>query len=178
MEVTKRLIEGCKAGKQNAFSELYRLCSSPMLGVCFRYCRNREEAEDVLQEGFIKVFKYISGYRGEGSFEGWIRRIMVNTALNHYRSNIKISNTIEYDDSKHDVAEDETITIDDKLKPEMIFRQLQNLPDGYRMVFNMYVLEGLTHKEIADELGIAENTSKSQLSKARKMLRKLLNRTP
>ena len=173
-----RIIEGCKAGKQSAFRELYRTYASPMLAVCFRYSKNRNDAEDILQEGFIKVFQKINTYKGTGVFEGWLRRIMVNTALNHYKANLKHAYQEEFTDKADSVdfitKSDNKIFLDDGITSNQIMASIQKLPDGYRMVFNMYVLDGMTHKEIAADLNISENTSKSQLSKSRRMLRKLI----
>lgn len=173
-----RIIDGCKAGKQKEFRKLYDLYASPMLSVCFRYSRNMADAEDILQEGFIKVFRKINEFKGIGSFEGWLRRIMVNTAINHYKSNLKHSFHDEYVDNKHDKAEDldmsEKIFIEKKVDHEQILKLVQNLPEGYRMVFNMYVIDGMNHREIAKELNISENTSKSQLFKARRTLKQFV----
>ncbi len=173
-----RIIDGCKAGRQKEFKELYDLYASPMLAVCFRYSKNMDDAKDILQEGFIKVFRKIKDFKGTGSFEGWLRRLMVNTALNHYKANLKYSFHVEYDDGKHDTIDaknsTENIFVEKTVSHEEILKLVQELPGGYRMVFNMYVLDGLTHKEIAEDLGISDNTSKSQLMKARRMLKGLL----
>ena len=178
MVSNNRLIEGCKAGKQSAFRELYSSYASTMLGVCYRYSRNIDDAEDILQEGFIKVFQKINDYKGTGVFDAWIRRIMVNTAINHYKANLKYSNQLAIDDNKledsHNEEFNSKVFIEETVSKIQIMNIVQNLPDGYRIVFNMYVLDGLTHKEISDELKISENTSKSQLSKSRKMLRRLI----
>jgi RNA polymerase sigma-70 factor (ECF subfamily) len=149
-----------------------------MLGVCFRYSKNRSDAEDILQEGFIKVFQKINTFKGTGVFEGWLRRIMVNTALNHYKANLKFAYHEEITDKNNGVdfinKSDDKIFVDQSVSKEQLLGIVQNLPNGYRMVFNMYVLDGMTHKEIAEDLSISENTSKSQLSKSKKMLRKLI----
>ncbi len=143
-----------------------------MLGVCLRYCSNLADAEDVLQEGFIKVFKYIKNFRGEGSFEGWIRRIMVNTAITHIKKNNKYSyEDIENIPSDYQEEEEEVYA---PVNPDVLIKVLQSLPDGYRSVVNLYIFEGYPHKEVADILGISESTSKSQLSKAKQFLRKKL----
>ena len=152
--------------------------ASPMLGVCFRYSKNRDDAEDILQEGFIKVFQKIKTYKGSGVFEGWLRRIMVNTAINHYKANLKYAYHEEITDRNNGVEfinkSDDKIFVEDPVSKNQIMGIVQQLPDGYRMVFNMYVLDGMTHKEIAEDLSISENTSKSQLSKSKKMLRRLI----
>ncbi len=178
MVSNNRIIEECKAGKQSAFGELYKLYASPMLGVCFRYSKNRNDAEDILQEGFIKVFQKINTYNGTGVFEGWLRRIMVNTAINHYKANLKYAYQEEITDRNNGVdfinKSKDKIFVEEPVSKNQIMAIVQKLPDGYRMIFNMYVLDGMTHKEIADDLSISVNTSKSQLSKSRRMLRKLI----
>ncbi len=179
MEPINRIIDGCKAGRQKEFRKLYEMYASPMLAVCYRYSRNMVDAEDILQEGFIKVFRKIKDFKGSGSFEGWLRRVMVNTAINHYKANLKHSYQDEYDDNIHDKAGEmdltEKVFVDESVNAELILNLVQQLPDGYRMVFNMHVLDGLTHKEIADELKITESTSKTQLFKARRSLKELLS---
>jgi RNA polymerase sigma-70 factor (ECF subfamily) len=145
-----------------------------MMTLCMRYCKNREEAEDLLQEGFIKVFQKISTFRGQGSLEGWIRRILINHALN----NIKARKLVFLEEDPQKMGErlaDEGGQYEEELySPEMMLKAIQELPEGYRIVFNLYVFENYSHKEIADHLGISENTSKSQLSRARGYLRKVL----
>ena len=141
-----------------------------MLGICYRYSASYDEAHDIMQEGFIKVFQKIKTFRGDGSFEGWIKRIMVNTAINHYKKNTNhiandtVLEQLPDDDSNEDL---ETRTV---VKIEDLMNIIQQLPDGYKMVFNMYAIEGMSHKEISDILNISINTSKSQLFKARKWL--------
>lgn len=140
-----------------------------MLGVCMRYARSTFEAEDMLQQGFIRVFTNIDAYRGDGSFEGWIRRIMVNTAIETFRRNQRAGQPVEIDQ----VQEEEQHTFSmDGLECEDLLRLIQELPDGFRMVFNLYVMEGFSHKEIAEILNISEGASKSQLSRARVWLQK------
>lgn len=148
-----------------------------MLGVCMRYCKNRIDAEDVMQDGFIKVFNQIHKFRGEGSFEGWIKRIMINSAIDNYQSNLKhafhedISETAEIM-VMADRPDDEDLPDELKINHAQLMKMIQDLPDGYRMVFNLYAIENYGHKEISNLLGISENTSKTQLLKARKTLRK------
>ncbi len=168
------IIKGCIAGKREFQKKLYETFSGKMLFVCFRYCKNREEAEDVLQEGFIKVFKHINTFKFEGSFEGWVRRIMVNTAIEHIRKN---KHTHAFDDVENMVESPESeLDITGKLNEKELLKMVHMLPDGYRAVFNLYAIEGYSHKEIADLLGIAEGTSKSQLSKAKVFLKTLLHK--
>ena len=142
-----------------------------MLAVCLRYARSTFEAEDMLQTGFIKVFRHLDSYRGAGSFEGWVRKVMVNTAIEMYRKNQRSGFLVELDVTREDVQE--TFSMD-ALECEDLLQVIQTLPDGYRVVFNLYALEGFSHKEIADLLQISEGASKSQLSRARAWLREKL----
>ncbi len=166
------LIEGCVRHNRKAQCILYERYASTMLAVCMRYSRNREEAEDLMQEGFLKVFDKLATFRGQGSLEGWIRRIMINLTLNYLKSKKLVF--IEEDPQRlGERLTDDSITDgpDELYSPDTMLRAVQELPDGYRVVFNLYVFEGFSHKEIADALGISENTSKSQLSRARRYLR-------
>ena len=145
-----------------------------MLSVCMRYLRNMEEAEDTLQDGFVKIFQKIGEFKMEGSLEGWIRRIMVNTALDVLRKNKKLLGDTQLDDVSYKVAfEDHGFS---GIDTDHLLKLIDNLPDGYRVVFNMFAIEGYSHKEIADTLGVTENTSKSQYSRARAFLRNQLER--
>jgi RNA polymerase sigma factor (sigma-70 family) len=139
-----------------------------LLGVCVRYAKDTFEAEDMLQLGFIKVFKKVSEFRGEGSFEGWIRRIMVNTAIEVYRKNQRTLNVVDID---HVYDEPQSMFDMTGLETKDLLTLIRQLPVGYRIVFNMYVIEGYSHKEIGEQLGISEGASKSQLSRARALLR-------
>ncbi len=166
------LIEGSAAGNRKMQQQLYNRFAAKMFGVCLRYASNREEAEDILQEGFIKVFNKIGSFRGEGSFEGWIRRIFVNTAIEHYRKKIYLQPITEHEES----VEGKYLSVLDSLAEKDIIALVQQLSPGYRTVFNMYVVEGYTHKQIAEELGISEGTSKSQLSRAKLILQDMVKR--
>jgi RNA polymerase sigma-70 factor (ECF subfamily) len=165
------LIEGCRRGDRRMQQELYERFASKMYGVCLRYAGNNEEAEDILQEGFIKVFNKIATYRGEGSFEGWIRRIFVNTAIEQFRKRIHLQPITEYEENTY---EGKYLSVLDSLAEKDIIELIQKLSPGYRTVFNMYVIEGYTHKQIAEALGISEGTSKSQLSRARQIMQELI----
>ena len=167
------LIEGCIRGDRKMQFELYERFSPKMYGVCLRYAANAEEAEDILQEGFIKVFKKISSYRGDGSFEGWIRRIFVNTAIEHFRKKSYLQPITEQEESS---IEGKYVSVLDSLAEKDIIKLIQQLSPGYRTVFNMYVVEGYTHKQIADILKISEGTSKSQLSRAKLILQDLVKK--
>lgn len=162
------LLEGCKKNDRKAQELLYRSLASKMLGVCVRYAKDPFEAEDILQSGFVKVFQKISEFRSEGSFEGWIRRIMVNTAIEVYRKNHRRLNVVDIDE-----VYDEPQSMFDMtgLETKDLLKLIRQLPVGYRMVFNMYVIEGYSHKEIGKQLAISEGASKSQLSRARALLR-------
>ncbi len=162
------LLEGCKAGDRKVQELLYKQTVAKMLAICMRYAKDRMEAEDTLQVGYVKVFKHVATYRGDGSFEGWIRRIMVNTAIESYRKNLRSLTVVPIEDA----YEQPSIGFDfDRLGMQDLMKVIQKLADGYRIVFNMYVIEGYSHKEIASALEISEGASKSQLSKARAILK-------
>ncbi len=161
------LMEGCKAGNGKMQELLYRQTASKMLAICMRYARDKMEAEDVLQLGYIKIFNKVKEFKGEGSFEGWMRRIMVNTAIESYRKNLRMLNVVPIEE----VYEQPSQGFDfGALGMQDLLKVIQKLSDGYRVVFNMYAIEGYSHKEIAVTLGISEGTSKSQLSRARTIL--------
>lgn len=162
------LLDGCKKGDRKAQESLYKALASKMMGVCMRYAKDTFEAEDILQMGFVKVFQKVSEFRSDGSFEGWIRRIMVNTAIETYRKNLRSLNVVDIDE----VYDQPQSTFDmGKLELNDLMKLVQQLSNGYRIVFNMYAIEGYSHKEIAKELGISEGASKSQLSRARAILK-------
>ena len=150
---------------------LYQRFSSRMYAVCLRYCKDAEEARDLLQDGFVKIFKNLKKFRGEGSFEGWIRRIFVNTAIEHFRKSFKRFCVAEPEEI---IIEDSAWNVLDHLAAKDIVKMIQELSPGYRKVFNMYVIEGYSHKDIGDILGISEGTSKWHLSEARKILQQKL----
>jgi len=164
------LIKGCRRGDRVAQKMLYERFAPKMFGVCKRYVRSREDAEDVLIEGFFKVYDNIDKFRGQGSFEGWIRRIVVNQSLMFLRKRHNFQLTVEVSNIEVQTG----ISIEDKLAAEDILNLLNKLPVGYRTVFNLYVVEGYKHREIADIMGISINTSKSQLILAKKRLRTLI----
>ena len=148
-----------------------------MLALCFRYSRNREEAEDTLHEGFMKVFENIQKFRKEGSLEGWIRKIMYNTAIYKYRQRKDTENTISMDSNSLNLSNQSSEETLSKLGTKELLKLIQNLPPRYQMVFNLYVFEGLKHREIAEHLGITEGTSKSNLSDARTILQREVNKS-
>jgi RNA polymerase sigma factor (sigma-70 family) len=151
--------------------ELYSRFSPKMYAVCLRYAGNAEEAEDILQEGFIKIFKKLDSFRSEGSFEGWIRRVFVNTAIEHFRRKRYLMPVTEKEEN---TIEGKYLSVLDDLAARDIMALVQELSPGYRTVFNLYVVEGYTHKEIADMMGISEGTSKSQLSRAKVILKDMV----
>ncbi len=165
------LINGCIEGDRRMQEELYRRFSPRMYAVCLRYATGSEEAEDILQEGFIKIFKKLGSYRGDGSFEGWIRRIFVNTAIEHFRRRKYLQPVTEKEEN---TIEGKYLSVLDELGEKDILELVRQLSPGYRTVFNMYVVEGYTHKEIGDMLGISEGTSKSQLSRAKVILQDMV----
>ena len=168
----EELIEGCRNDKRKAQKELYKRYAPLLLGICVRYAKDSSEAEDVLQEGFIKIFDKIKLYNNQGSFEGWMRRLMVNTAISNYRKNLKRYYKIDINEpSVKGVSQDWSNC--DYTKDELM-HVISTLPDGYRMVFNLYAIEGYKHKEIAELLNIDETTSKSQYSRAKKQLQEKL----
>lgn len=162
------LIKACVKGKRTAQKALYDKYAPKMFGICLRYAKNYHQAEDLLQEGFIKVYKHIGGFRGTGSFEGWLRRIFVNTAIEHYRRNNMLYSVSEPTDAEAGPVMNEAL---EHLAAADLMKLVNELSDGYRMVFNLYAIEGYTHREIGEMLGISEGTSKSQLARARNILK-------
>lgn len=163
------LINGSIAGDRRIQEMLYQRFAPKMYAVCLRYSNNSDDAQDLLQEGFIKVFRNLEKFRKEGSFEGWIRRVFVNTAIEHYRRKINL-NTISEKEER--TIEDGSWNVLDQMAAKDIIELVQELSPGYRSVFNMYVIEGYSHKEIGDMLEISEGTSKSQLARAKAILQK------
>lgn len=157
-------------GTQETNELLYRHFAPKMYGICLRFAGNPMDADDILQDGFLKIFTKIKDFRNEGSLEGWIRRTFVNTAINYYRKNSRNQRNGDLDGI--DISDENNEIIYDKLSREELLNLLQELPIGYRTVFNLNVLEGYTHKEIGQMLGISDNTSKSQLTRARAILQK------
>ena len=164
----KDIITGCIAGKRGCQSDLYTLFSPKMIIVCLRYSKNLEEAEEILQDGFIRVFKFISQFKNEGSFEGWVRKIMVNCALQKLRSQVNLRPVVSLNAAEHEESSEENITA--TISGKEMLQMVQALSPAYRMVFNLYYFEGYKHREIAMMLGIEEGTSKSNLSQAKRVL--------
>ena len=162
----EELIIKCQKKNRQAQGALYKMYAPKMFGLCLKYSRNRTEADDNLQEAFLTIFDKINQYRSKGSFEGWMKRIVINTALQRYRKETFL------DVIKDDNIKDEVVEIDDEgLSLDFLLALIQELPDRYRLVFNLYVLDGFSHKEIASMLNISVGTSKSNLSRARMILK-------
>lgn len=162
-----RMVRGCVKGQPHYQEALYTRYYRKMFGVCLRYAPDRETAEDILQDGFVKVFKNIGSFEGKGSLEGWIRRVMVNTALELLRKKSTLYPVVDIEQA---VNSDSGWDIVSTLTEQEILRMVQALPVGYRTVFNLYAIEGYSHREIAEQLNITEGTSKSQLARARQTL--------
>lgn len=168
----KQIISGCLKKKRSAQKALYDRYHPVLMGICLRYAKSRTEAEDVLLMGFTRIFKKLDTYHGEGSFEGWMKKIMVNVAIDNYRKNLKHYFNVNYDNvSAQEIGYD---YIPDSFSLQEIIKTIQDLPVGYRVVFNLFAIDGYSHKEIAEKLSISESTSKTQLLKARKKLKKKL----
>jgi RNA polymerase sigma-70 factor (ECF subfamily) len=165
------LIQGCIREDKECQRELFNRYAGKMLTVTRRYARHQLEAEDLLQDAFIKVFNNLKKFEGKGSFEGWIRRIAVNTALKNYNRSSFQKESIGLPDYHDSPVNAEAVS---NLAEEELLKEIATLPEGYRVVFNLYVIEGYSHKEIAESLGIGESTSRSQLVKARKLLQEKL----
>src|SRR4051812_19979799 len=165
----QQLIDRCKTGERKAQELLYKQFAAKMLVVCMRYATDRMEAEDMLQNGFIRVFQKAADFRGEGSFEGWVRRIMVHSSIEYYRKHHKMMQVVDMEESGYEIPVNPIASAN--LDAKDLMALIQQLSPGYRMVFNLYALEGYSHKEIAEIAGITEGASKSQLSRARTILK-------
>ena len=164
------IIKGCLAGNSSEQRSLYKRFAGKMLLVCMRYIKNKDEAEDVLQEGFMLVFQKLSQFKAEGSFEGWIRKIMVNKSIEHLRKSSLIHPMVDIEETENDfISADDIMS---SFASKDLLNIIQELPPACRIVFNLYAFEGLKHREIAEQLGISEGTSKSNLSDARAILKK------
>ncbi|MFK7906089.1 MAG: RNA polymerase sigma factor [Chitinophagales bacterium] len=170
---SQELLAGCIRGERMYQKELYHKYYGRMMGVCMRYTNNREEAKDVLNEGFMKVFKNLARYKPNHSLEAWIKRIMINTSIDHYRKNKKLRNNVDIEYASTKPAEG-NVNIISQLSAEEILKLVQRLTPAYRTVFSLYVIEGYNHREIGEKLGVSEGTSKSNLAKARGKLRAMI----
>ncbi|MBS3770418.1 MAG: RNA polymerase sigma factor [Bacteroidales bacterium] len=166
------LVQGCRNNDRRYQELLYRKYAKKMYGICMSYAKDRNMAQEILQDGFVKVFKKIDSFKEQGSLEGWIRRIITNTALDHLRQKSKLYEFI--DDNRKVEEERLDNSILDKINADGIFNMIGQLPEGAKAVFNLYAVEGYSHKEIAEKLEITEGTSKSQFKRARNLLKTLL----
>jgi len=169
----KEIIKGCCRNDRKAQKALYDRYASVLLGICLRYACRLDEAEDILQDGLIKVYFNVRDFAGKGSFINWMKKIMVNTAITHYHRNLKHHYHHDIDDIREMDIEGMELNNADFTREELL-GVIKDLPDGYRMVFNLYAVEGYKHKEISDLLEIDVNTSKSQYSRAKALIRKKL----
>ena len=173
------IVKRCKHGDRTAQESVYNLLAGKMFAVCLRYCANYEEARDVLHDGFVTIFTKIGQFHNEGSFEGWVRRIFVNHAMERYRNNIKLPVVDGVDENDLHFAEPENDEKDEwgayRLTEAELLALVDELPQQYKVVFNLYVMDGLSHRDIAHKLGISESTSRSNFLRARSILQKQVN---
>jgi RNA polymerase sigma factor (sigma-70 family) len=168
------LVEECVRGNQRAQKTLFERFAPKMLAVCQRYAKDIDEAEDILQDGFVKVFLKLGAFKQQGSLEGWIRRIMVNTALDQIRKNGRLLGDTDVDSVEFKLDPNDYIV--EGLMAEDLMKLVMSMPDGYKTVFNLFAIEGYSHAEIAEMLGVNESTSKSQYSRARAYLRERIEK--
>jgi RNA polymerase sigma-70 factor (ECF subfamily) len=165
----ENIISDCKKGKRKAQMQLYNQYASVLLSICLRYVSDKSEAEDILQEGFLKILKNIKEYSGIGHFEGWMKKIIVNTAITHFHREKKHY----YHDEIDEISENEvsiSLSPDKEYDAIELFSLLKKMPEGYRIIFNLYAIEGYKHREIAEQLNIDESTSKTQYLRAKKWI--------
>ena len=170
--VEKEDIEKLKKGDRATQEKVYKYYAPKLKSICMRYANSLFEAEDIFQEAFIKIFSRIHKFQYDFSFHAWVRKIVVNTAIDYYKKNLKFANHKNHDDINE--SDYGSVEIEDNLSTDELLETIQKLPEGYRIIFNMYEIEGYSHSEIAEMLNIAEGTSKSQLFKAKKYLKNLL----
>lgn len=168
----QQLISDCQKGDRRAQKQLYETYSGKMMSVCLRYCKDRETARDLLHDGFLKVYSHIDGFESKGSFEGWIRRIMVNTALEHIRKQNEEGHSLDIEEAYALTNGDYGIL--EKLQADELIKLIQKLPDTYRTVFNLFVVEGYSHREISEEMRITESSSRVYLTRAKQSLQEML----
>ncbi|NLZ95342.1 MAG: RNA polymerase sigma factor [Bacteroidales bacterium] len=173
----KELVEACKKQDPNAQRELYETYAPRMMALCMMYCKDSDAAQDMLHDGFIKVFTQIKKYSARGSFEGWMRRVFVNTILEHFRKEKRRFQIFSEMEETQEGVMDENLErlFDDSITEETLLEMIQELPDGYRTVFNLYVFEDFSHREIGKKLGIKEAASRSQYSRAKSSLKNKIN---
>ncbi|HHW81043.1 MAG TPA: sigma-70 family RNA polymerase sigma factor [Bacteroidales bacterium] len=174
----RKLIAACKKQDTNAQRELYETFAPRMMGLCMMYCKDTDTAQDMLHDGFLKVFTNIKKYSGRGSFEGWMRRVFVNTILEHFRKEKRKLQFIseEMEEPQHEMMDENLERLfDDSITEDTLLKMIQELPDGYRTVFSLYVFEDMSHREIGKQLGIKEAASRSQYSRAKSALKTKIN---
>lgn len=174
--MTEPNLQSCIRGDRLAQKQFFERFRGKMFALCLRYARSREDAEDILQEGFVRAFRDLHQYSGVGNLEGWVRKVFVNTALQHIQKRKKELITVEFNDI--DIPDDPAPYPSDEPPAKNMIRILQQLPDGFRTVFNLHILEGYSHPEIAEILGISVGTSKSQLLRAKAHFKRLLEKSP
>ncbi|MCE2864402.1 MAG: RNA polymerase sigma factor [Flavobacteriia bacterium] len=165
----QELIQGCIAARPKAQKALFDIYAPKLYVVCLRYLKDQMRAQDVLQDTFVKIFAHIGNYKSEGAFEGWLKRIAVNTCLDQLRKDKKLLTDVSLDDVSHKLAHQDYSA--EKLMADDLLKLVQALPDGYRTVFNLFAIEGFSHQEIAQQLSISESTSKTQYLRARAYLK-------
>ena len=168
------LIAGCIKGNQMAQKALFDSFSPKFFALCLRYMRSTDDAEDVLQEGMVKIFTKLPEYKGKGSFEGWMRRIIVNTCLDQIRKNQKLKLDVSIDKEEYKLSMNANIL--ENMSANELIEEIKKMPPGYRVVFNMFAIEGYSHQEIAEKLGVKESTSKSQYLRARAYLKERIEK--
>ena len=173
MSEERLLVDQCKKGDANAQEQLYALFSRQMYVICLRYTRSQQEAEDVLQEAFIKIFEKINQFKGEAAIGGWIKRIVVNTALNSQRGKLYMFPMTDVEELI--THQEEEITLSG-FQLEELLEMIRSLPEGCQAIFNLYAIEGYSHKEIGEQLNISEGTSKSQYARAKQLLRNMIDK--
>lgn len=173
----QKLIAACKKQDRNAQRELYETYAPRLMGLCMKYCKDSDAAQDMLHDGFLKVFTEIKKYSGRGSFEGWMRRVFVNTILEQFRKEKRKDLVISEMQEEQEEVLDENLErlFDDSITEKTLLNMIQQLPSGYRTVFSLYVFEDMTHRQIAKQLGIKENASRSQYSRAKSFLKNKIN---
>lgn len=167
------LLDQCLENQPNAQKQLFEILAPGMYSICLRYAKNEDEAKDILQESFIKMFNNLSRFEKKGSFEGWVKRIFINTSIEFYRKNQREQMVNSLEDVPERPIESQTLSM---LKTSDLMKLVNSLPKGYKTVFNLFAIEGYSHEEIAEMLGVSVNTSKSQLHKARLCLQELVNK--
>ena len=166
------ILKGCQKGKRKSQEALFKMYADKMFGVCRYYTKDYTEAEDVLHEAFIRIFGNIAGFRSEGSLEGWIRRIIVNTALEKFRRQNRM---FAISEEHNEIEDDKNLTVESLISADELMEIIMELSPKYRMVFNLYAIDGYSHKEISEKLNISEGTSKSNLARARTILQQKVN---